>query len=531
MPAITNFKDYEATFETVQKRFASSNSKDKADALVEWMDVRTFEEAHERHAALYWLKAQAKDKSFTTALKALEIRATTKDDARAKVAMGYVLLKGIGTTADNKKAFDLFSDAAALNHPEGQFYWAFCTMEGKGTTPDVVLGIERYTTAKDNGSLAAAYNLGRYFVSEGEHQDRDRALKLFEESAAKGFSRSYFSIAHHTERTPSSNAAASTIFHHYKQGAQLNNPQCKAALALCHLEGRGTEVNPEMALRLTTESIRDGFIQAGRHLVPIHKQLASFNKDRSLPAAEDALLEEGVTHLVKAVHAGRPTAVIAIVSCAQYYQSLGKKPQASDLYTIAANFYHHGVKTAQHSESANHYYNLAYQLGNAQSAFMLAEHYTSDDAKQFTLLQDSARGNYEPAIKKLADNAKRFFPIAAQHIAAEIAHDSSNKEIGEIVEKEIKSYTSSFLRTNKLECIASSVEQADNLTEMLRSKLANFTDNNIQEAAKSSTKKIVAAFVRGNEPPRKTSTSSLYTPLLDKNSEGFHSVNPGMGGR
>ncbi len=94
---------------------------------------------------------------------------------------------GLGVQQDDRKAYDLYSQAAEAGSAEAQVNVAFMLLTGKGVTrtPDKAAGW--FAKAADQGNALAQYNLGlMYEKGIGVNQDLEFAAELYRIAADKG---------------------------------------------------------------------------------------------------------------------------------------------------------------------------------------------------------------------------------------------------------------------------------------------------------------------------------------------------------
>lgn len=73
----------------------------------------------------------------------------------AQFSLGFMYIQGRGVEIDHKKAMELFSKAAALNHPNAQFYLGFLYLNGWGVTRNEACALEWFRKAAAQEDLSA----------------------------------------------------------------------------------------------------------------------------------------------------------------------------------------------------------------------------------------------------------------------------------------------------------------------------------------------------------------------------------------
>lgn len=118
--------------------------------------------------------------------------------------------EGIIVKQDEKKAFKMYYNAAALMDTEGISRMALCLSEGIGCKQDIDGAIVVYKQALEMGDSIAAYNLGTIYRDQGKYKK---------------------------------------AFKHYKVAMQLDHADYSFKVGLCYYYGIGTDVNKEKALK------------------------------------------------------------------------------------------------------------------------------------------------------------------------------------------------------------------------------------------------------------------------------------------
>lgn len=134
------------------------------------------EAEHSRAASLF------EDGNYKEAFHSYRVLAE-QGSVSAELFLGWMYLKGLGTTQDPKAAFRSFEKAASSGSAAGQFYLArLYGLEGKYL--DEKHWLEKATA---QGYLPAIFHLGwMYELGLGVPQDEGKAYAFFEEAAGKG---------------------------------------------------------------------------------------------------------------------------------------------------------------------------------------------------------------------------------------------------------------------------------------------------------------------------------------------------------
>lgn len=98
--------------------------------------------------------------------------------------IGMMYFKGLGTPADNQKAFEYFKKSAELGNQYAKRLLAFEYISGKNFEKNIGKGIRLLTEFADNGDDFACYKLGEIYLQK-EKYDIEKAISYFEKSADK----------------------------------------------------------------------------------------------------------------------------------------------------------------------------------------------------------------------------------------------------------------------------------------------------------------------------------------------------------
>jgi len=99
-------------------------------------------------------------------------RSAREDDARAKYAIGYLHLQGLGTEKDPERGAKWIRKAARQGYPDAQRAYGALHLEGLGVDPDAEEGVEWLRKAAECGDAEAQATLGR-LAHEGRGLPRD----------------------------------------------------------------------------------------------------------------------------------------------------------------------------------------------------------------------------------------------------------------------------------------------------------------------------------------------------------------------
>ena len=103
------------------------------------------------------------------------------------VTLGCRYYDGNGVVQDNKKAVELFQQAANQGHAEGQCNLGAMYRDGRCVAQDDKKAVELFQQAAKQGEAAAQCNLGwMYRRGRGVAQDDKKAVELYQQAANQG---------------------------------------------------------------------------------------------------------------------------------------------------------------------------------------------------------------------------------------------------------------------------------------------------------------------------------------------------------
>jgi TPR repeat protein len=118
----------------------------------------------------------------------LFIKASEKNHLLAQLFVGYCYFYGYGTTKNQEFAFKYYEKMANENMPDGIMMLGYCYDEGIGTKIDKQKAFELYQNTANLGHLAAQNNLAvMYEKGYGITKNINKAIYWYEKSAKQGY--------------------------------------------------------------------------------------------------------------------------------------------------------------------------------------------------------------------------------------------------------------------------------------------------------------------------------------------------------
>jgi TPR repeat protein len=143
-----------------------------------------------------WEEAESafKRQDWTQAVKELRPLAQAGNH-QAQGRLGYILLNGLGTAANQQEAIPLLTSAAEKGDALAQFALGSAYFQGKGVTVNRDQALIWFMRAADQGQGNALNNLGQiYFQGIGVPKNETKALEYLRKAADKGISASWETI-------------------------------------------------------------------------------------------------------------------------------------------------------------------------------------------------------------------------------------------------------------------------------------------------------------------------------------------------
>jgi len=116
--------------------------------------------------------------------------------APGQYQMALIYQNGYGVKKDLKKAFELFSLAAAQNYPDALFSLALMYSSGEGVKQDLKTAFALTEKAANKDLASAQFNLGvMYYNGDGVFHDYAKASRWYERAAEQNYALAQFNLA------------------------------------------------------------------------------------------------------------------------------------------------------------------------------------------------------------------------------------------------------------------------------------------------------------------------------------------------
>ena len=259
----------------------------------------------------------------------------------AQLTLGKIYFDGlVGEKQDYRKAFKYFQLAAENGNPEGMYNLGVCYEGGFGLM----------------------------------RPDKDKAMKWYEASAEAGVSMGQRKAAAFAE----SHGKADIAFKYYKMLADDRDADCMYHVAVCMLNGYGTNVDPEGAVAYLLQAAESGHTRSQVRLADCYHQGTGVGRDYN----------EMANWLMVAAHSGDPEAQAKLGMCYQTARGVERNDELAfkwykagaevdfvDALYLLGNCYRDAVGTSKDEKKALDCYRRAAEQGDSLSQLEVAEAY------------------------------------------------------------------------------------------------------------------------------------------------------------
>ncbi len=171
-------------------------------------------------------------------------------NAAARVALGDLHLRGLGTVKNVPTAFAQFEQAAELGSPQGALYAGRALLLGEGTNYDVVAARQWLEVAADAGYSQAMSLLGTSYREPYAEPSQPQLAKVwYEKAAAVGELSAAVSLAHMLESGELGEPDHVAACAGFSRAAEAGSADGHASYAHCLLSGEGVARDLDQARR------------------------------------------------------------------------------------------------------------------------------------------------------------------------------------------------------------------------------------------------------------------------------------------
>ncbi|UZO03910.1 uncharacterized protein OCT59_024310 [Rhizophagus irregularis] len=185
--------------------------------------------------------------------------ASEKDHILAQTYVGECYQYGYGTIKNEKLAFEYYEKVANKDFANGQLRIGYLYYNGIGIKKDLKKSIHWYENAANNGNIMAMHNLGKcYLNGEGVEKDYNKAFELFKRSAEEGYLRATTMLGYCYENGTGIEIDHQKAFELYQKSANLGSMIAQYNLGLMYEYGKGLTKDIDQAIYWYEKSANQG---------------------------------------------------------------------------------------------------------------------------------------------------------------------------------------------------------------------------------------------------------------------------------
>ena len=233
-----------------------------------------------------------------------------------------------------KRAFEKFSEAAALGYPDAIFYAGVCYTNGEGVEADSVKAFRMFRSAANGGNIAAMHNLANcYMQGIGTKSNNALAHKWYTAAADSGYTRSMSMLAKSYEDGIFTEKSPEKAIEWYKKAAEKDEPYAIYKIARYYeqkdsIDGKkGKALRESEAIKLFTRAAELKNVQAQMKLAECYGNGRYVKKNK----------KQRFEWLLRAANSGNMEAQELIGECYEKGRGTQKNnPKAYNWYKKAA---------------------------------------------------------------------------------------------------------------------------------------------------------------------------------------------------
>lgn len=228
------------------------------------------------------------NQDYVEAIKYYQL-AAAKGSANSMNDLGYIY-EAIEGFVDSKLSFEWYTRGVEAGSPHAANGLANCYMDGLGTEPDINKAIELYEQSAAGGVSYGHYNLGvLYYEAKHVEQNYEKALTHFESAIDLGFECHNYVGVLLEQKEDYKNA-----YKAYKAGAKYKDTDCAFNLARLHELGHGCKQDPRKALSYYMDSVKWGTANAHLELRRMYLTNEEVRDEKKAMEHEQLAREAGV---------------------------------------------------------------------------------------------------------------------------------------------------------------------------------------------------------------------------------------------
>lgn len=218
-------------------------------------------------------------KAFRYAQKAFN----AKDD-RGTVLYAQFLIHGVGTQADDLKAYTVLQEWAPYR-ADAAYQLAKLTLAGKAPGGKTQEGLPLLTRAAEDGFSPALYDLAQlYLTADGVPEDKEKALALCQKAADQQYLPAQLKTADMYKEGIGTEPNPQQAFYYTYQAAQLHHPLAQWQVAQYFQQGYGTQQSDSLALFWAEKAARRNVNEAQKELMRLYRDGIGTRPDKEQAA-------------------------------------------------------------------------------------------------------------------------------------------------------------------------------------------------------------------------------------------------------
>jgi uncharacterized protein len=228
------------------------------------------------------------EQDYEEAIKYYQL-AAAKGSADAMNDLGYIY-EAIEGFVDPKLSFEWYTRGVEAGSPNAANGLGNCYMDGVGTTADINKAIELYEQSAAKHVSYAHYNLGILYY-EGKHVETnyEKAFTHFVSASRLGYEcHNYVGVLLEKKEDYKSAYKA------YKDGAKYEDADCAFNLARLHELGHGCKQDPRKALSFYMDSVKWGAVDAHLELRRMYLTCEEVRDEKKAMEHEQLARDAGV---------------------------------------------------------------------------------------------------------------------------------------------------------------------------------------------------------------------------------------------
>ncbi|RHZ73726.1 hypothetical protein Glove_229g102 [Diversispora epigaea] len=316
--------------------------------------------------------------------------------------LGHCYGNGIGTTKDEKKAFQWYVKSAEGGNIIGQNTLGECYYYGNGTTKDEEKAFQWYLKSAEGGDSNGQHNLGHCYINGiGTSKDEEKAFQWYLKSAESGNSDGQYNLGNCYLDEIGTTKDEEKAFQWYLKSAEGGNIIGQNTLGECYYYGNGTTKDEEKAFQWYLKSAESGNSDGQYNLGNCYLDEIGTTKDEEKAfqwflKSADGGNNVGQNILGYCFHYGIGTTKDEEEAFQWYLKSA--KEGNSDGQNNIGRCYENGIGIAKDEEKAFQWYLKAAEKGNSKAQNNLGFYYENgigtieNKEKAFQWYLKSAKG-------------------------------------------------------------------------------------------------------------------------------------------